>query len=127
MSKYDLNKVGTEELQARIDEVIDCTMDENRLVGAIVRVALNGTQCYSRTAVYADREQSWFMQDIEGTSGFRLAPGRALDDTAYQSGGAGKVGSASSASNMRRRRNGTARWPLWRGTITKFKTGGNFQ
>ncbi|NEW09005.1 hypothetical protein GK047_23720 [Paenibacillus sp. SYP-B3998] len=127
MSKYDLNKVGTEDFQARIDEVIDYTIDEKRLVGAVVRVALNGTQCYSRAAGYANREQSRFMQDIEGTSGFRLAPGRALDDTAYQSGGAGKVGSASSASNMRRWRNGTARWPLWRGPITKSKSGGNSQ
>lgn len=47
--------------------------------------------------------------------------------TAYQSGGAGKVGSASSASNIRRRRNGTARWPLWRYPITKSMSGGNSQ
>ncbi|WP_200905902.1 serine hydrolase [Paenibacillus sp. IHB B 3415] len=31
---------------------------------------------------------------VEGTAGFRLAPGRALDSTAYASGGAGMVGSA---------------------------------
>ncbi|MNN42290.1 Esterase EstB [compost metagenome] len=31
---------------------------------------------------------------VEGTAGFRLAPGRALDSTAYPSGGAGMVGSA---------------------------------
>ena len=31
---------------------------------------------------------------LEGTAGFRLAPGRALDGTAYPSGGAGMVGSA---------------------------------
>lgn len=31
---------------------------------------------------------------LKGTAGFRLAPGRALDDTAYPSGGAGMVGSA---------------------------------
>ncbi|GKS11779.1 serine hydrolase domain-containing protein [Paenibacillus chitinolyticus] len=31
---------------------------------------------------------------LEGTAGFRLAPGRALDETAFPSGGAGMVGSA---------------------------------
>lgn len=31
---------------------------------------------------------------VEGTAGFRLAPDRALDSTAYPSGGAGMVGSA---------------------------------
>ncbi|MCC3374233.1 serine hydrolase [Cohnella sp. REN36] len=32
---------------------------------------------------------------LEGTAGFRLAPGRALDESAFPSGGAGMVGSAS--------------------------------
>jgi CubicO group peptidase (beta-lactamase class C family) len=31
---------------------------------------------------------------VEGTAGFRLAPGRAFDSTAYPSGGAGMIGSA---------------------------------
>ncbi|MFC5468129.1 serine hydrolase domain-containing protein [Cohnella suwonensis] len=31
---------------------------------------------------------------LEGTAGFRLAPGRALDESAFPSGGAGMVGSA---------------------------------
>ncbi|MFB0844027.1 serine hydrolase domain-containing protein [Paenibacillus oleatilyticus] len=53
------------------------------------------------TAAYAnDMPEPRRMQDpervafLEGTAGFRLSPGRALDDTAYPSGGAGMVGSA---------------------------------
>lgn len=53
------------------------------------------------TAAYAnDMPEPRRMQDpervafVEGTAGFRLSPGRALDDTAYPSGGAGMVGSA---------------------------------
>ncbi|MBU7315270.1 serine hydrolase domain-containing protein [Paenibacillus oleatilyticus] len=53
------------------------------------------------TAAYAnDRPEPRRMQDpervafLEGTAGFRLSPGRALDNTAYPSGGAGMVGSA---------------------------------
>lgn len=70
MSKYDLNKIGTGDLQARIDDVIDRTLAEKRLVGAVVQVVLNGTQCYSRAAGYADREQSRIMQE---NTLFRLA------------------------------------------------------
>ncbi|MEC0090445.1 hypothetical protein [Paenibacillus macquariensis] len=42
MSKYDLNKAGIEDLQARIDEVIDCTIDEKKLAGAIAKSKIGG-------------------------------------------------------------------------------------
>ncbi|WP_187273956.1 hypothetical protein [Paenibacillus sp. N3.4] len=42
MSKYDLNKAGTEDLQARIDEVIDCTIDEKKLAGAVTKSKFGG-------------------------------------------------------------------------------------
>lgn len=70
MSKYESSKIDTEDLQARIDDVIDRTLTEKRLVGAVVQVVHKGTQCYSRAAGYADREQSRFMQD---NTLFRLA------------------------------------------------------
>lgn len=42
MSKYDLNKAGTEDLQARIDEDFDCTIDEIKLAGAITKSKYGG-------------------------------------------------------------------------------------
>ncbi|MHA6529382.1 hypothetical protein [Paenibacillus sp. BAC0078] len=42
MSKYDLNKAGTEDLQARIDEVVDCTIDEKKLAGAFIQSKFGG-------------------------------------------------------------------------------------
>lgn len=70
MSNENLNKKNSENLQTRIDEVVDRTIAEKRLVGAVVQVALNGTLCYSRAAGYADREQNRFMQN---DTLFRLA------------------------------------------------------
>ncbi|AHV96685.1 serine hydrolase domain-containing protein [Paenibacillus sabinae] len=70
MSKYELNKRDTEALQAHIDEVIDRTLAEKRLVGAVVQVTLNGMECYNRAAGYADREHNRFMQN---NTLFRLA------------------------------------------------------
>ncbi|RAV10934.1 serine hydrolase domain-containing protein [Paenibacillus contaminans] len=70
MSNENLNKKNLENLQTRIDEVVDRTIAEKRLVGAVVQVALNGTLCYSRAAGYADREQIRFMQN---DTLFRLA------------------------------------------------------
>ncbi|QWU18317.1 beta-lactamase family protein [Paenibacillus sophorae] len=65
-----MEKRESEDLQARIDEVIDRTLAEKRLVGTVVQVTLNGTPCYSRAAGYADREQNRFMQE---NTLFRLA------------------------------------------------------
>ncbi|WP_171688723.1 hypothetical protein [Paenibacillus germinis] len=42
MSKYDLKKAGTEDLQARIDEVFDCTIDEKKLAGAVTKSKYGG-------------------------------------------------------------------------------------
>ncbi|NGM83116.1 beta-lactamase family protein [Paenibacillus sp. 7124] len=70
MSKYELNKRDTEALQAHIDEVIDRTIADKRLVGAVVQVTLNGMLCYNRAAGYADREHNRFMQN---NTLFRLA------------------------------------------------------
>ncbi|MGW9530935.1 hypothetical protein ACWHAM_25080 [Paenibacillus terrae] len=57
MSKYVVNKVGTAaDLELRIEEAIDRTIDEKRLVGAVVRVAFNGAQYYS-SAGCPNREQ----------------------------------------------------------------------
>lgn len=64
------NKKGTHNLQARIDEVIECALAEKRLVGAVVNVAIDGVQCYSRAAGFADREKNRHMQE---NALFRLA------------------------------------------------------
>jgi len=156
LSKYDLNKVGTEDFQARIDEVIDRKIAEKKkLIGTVDQVSHNETQCYSRTAerlgmnntgliafddqrlsvAYAnDLPEPFRLLDfdhvsfIEDSSGFRLDPGEEIDDMAYQSGGIGMIGSAHLASNTRRWRNGKAApQPLWCRPITKSNSGGNSQ
>ncbi|WP_053377451.1 serine hydrolase domain-containing protein [Paenibacillus sp. FJAT-27812] len=55
MNQYDL--------QARIDEVIDRTLAEKRLVGAVIKVSLDGGLEYSRAAGFANRESNEQMQD----------------------------------------------------------------
>ncbi|OBZ13979.1 serine hydrolase [Bacillus sp. FJAT-26390] len=55
MNQYDL--------QARIDEVIDRTLAEKRLVGAVIKVSLDGRLEYSRAAGFANRESNELMQD----------------------------------------------------------------
>lgn len=42
MSKYGLNKAGTKDLQARIDEVFDSTIDEKKLAGAVTKSKSGG-------------------------------------------------------------------------------------
>lgn len=42
-------------LSGRIDEVLDRTLADKRLVGAVIKVAIDGTIVYSRAAGYADR------------------------------------------------------------------------
>jgi CubicO group peptidase (beta-lactamase class C family) len=70
LSKYNSNKMDTEGLQARIDEVIDRTLAERRLVGTVIQVAINGEKSYSRAAGFADREHHRLMQN---NTLFRLA------------------------------------------------------
>lgn len=42
MSKYDLNKAGKEDLQARIDGGVDCSIDEKKLAGAVAQFKFGG-------------------------------------------------------------------------------------
>lgn len=65
MSKLDL-----EHLADRIDEVIERTLYEKRLVGAVIKVAIDGELVYSRAAGFADREENRPMRE---ETLFRLA------------------------------------------------------
>ncbi|WP_169089991.1 serine hydrolase domain-containing protein [Paenibacillus sp. PL91] len=58
------------DLQARINEVIERTLAEKRLVGAVIKVALDGVPVYSRAAGFANRGTSQLMQE---DTLFRLA------------------------------------------------------
>ncbi|MBE9916499.1 beta-lactamase family protein [Paenibacillus donghaensis] len=57
-------------LQTRIDEVIERTISDKRLVGAVIKVAIHGKEYYSRAVGYADREKNRPMQE---NTLFRLA------------------------------------------------------
>ncbi|NOU86678.1 serine hydrolase [Paenibacillus sp. LMG 31460] len=98
--------IATDVLGAVIAKVIDLPLDE--AIRTLVTAPL-GMDDTAFTAVDPERLTTAYanavpeprpLRDpdsidfIEGTAGFRLAPGRALDDTAYHSGGAGMVGSA---------------------------------
>lgn len=56
MSILDSNKIITECLSGRIDRVIDRTLADKRLVGAVIKVAIDGELVYSRAAGFADRQ-----------------------------------------------------------------------
>ncbi|QWU18353.1 beta-lactamase family protein [Paenibacillus sophorae] len=62
--------MGAEGLQAEVDEVIDRTLSEKRLVGTVVKIALDGKLSYSRAAGLADRERNLPMRE---DALFRLA------------------------------------------------------
>lgn len=70
MSILDSNKIITDCLSGRIDEVIDRTLADKRLVGAVIKVAIDGELVYSRAAGFADREMSRLMRE---DALFRLA------------------------------------------------------
>lgn len=70
MSKLNANKMNSDRLQARVDEVIDRTLADKRLVGAVIKVAINGVLVYNRAAGFADREKNQTMQE---NALFRLA------------------------------------------------------
>lgn len=57
-------------LSGHIDEVMDRTLADKRLVGAVIKVAINGTMVYSRAAGYADRGLNRLMRE---DALFRLA------------------------------------------------------
>ncbi|GFZ89027.1 serine hydrolase [Paenibacillus marchantiophytorum] len=70
MSKLYSNRMNSEFPPGRIDEVIDQTLADKRLVGAVIQIALDGVLVYSRAAGYADREMNRLMQE---DALFRLA------------------------------------------------------
>ncbi|WP_405175939.1 serine hydrolase domain-containing protein [Paenibacillus sp. FSL H8-0261] len=70
LSILDSNKINTEWLSGRIDEVIDRTLADKRLVGAVIKVAIDGELVYSRAAGLADREMNRLMRE---DALFRLA------------------------------------------------------
>ncbi|ASA21232.1 serine hydrolase domain-containing protein [Paenibacillus donghaensis] len=57
-------------LKTYIDQVIERTLSEKRIVGTVVQVSIDGELVYSRAAGYADREQQEIMQE---NALFRLA------------------------------------------------------
>lgn len=64
------NKINSGCLPGRIDDVIDRTLADKRLVGAVIKVAIDGVLVYSRAAGLADREMNLHMQE---NALFRLA------------------------------------------------------
>ncbi|WP_330217257.1 serine hydrolase domain-containing protein [Paenibacillus durus] len=70
MNNYEINQMGAAGLQARVDEVIDRTLSEKRVVGTVVKIALDGKLSYSRAAGLADRERNLPMRE---DALFRLA------------------------------------------------------
>ena len=64
------NNINPECLPGRIDEVIDRTLADKRLVGAVIKVAIDGVLVYSRAAGLADREMNLLMRE---DALFRLA------------------------------------------------------
>jgi CubicO group peptidase (beta-lactamase class C family) len=70
LSKLYSNKINPESLSGRIDEVIDRTLADKRLVGAVIKVAIDGVLVYSRAAGLADRETNRLMRE---DALFRLA------------------------------------------------------
>ncbi|WP_261807593.1 serine hydrolase [Paenibacillus sp. N3.4] len=64
------NNINPASLPDRIDEVIDQTLADKRLVGAVIQVAIDGAMIYSRAAGHADRELNKPMRE---DSLFRLA------------------------------------------------------
>jgi len=64
------NKINPEHLSGRIDDVIDRTLADNRLVGTVIKVAIDGEIVYSRAAGHADREMNRLMRE---DALFRLA------------------------------------------------------
>lgn len=64
------NNINPEGLPGRIDEVIDRTLADKRLVGAVIKVAIDGVLVYSRAAGLANREMNKPMREDDL---FRLA------------------------------------------------------
>ncbi|MBE1444400.1 serine hydrolase domain-containing protein [Paenibacillus sp. OAS669] len=56
-------KTDLEFVHKSVNEVIDRTLEEKRIVGTVVQIALGGNLVYSRPAGWADREQKRPMQE----------------------------------------------------------------
>ncbi|MEC0226491.1 serine hydrolase domain-containing protein [Paenibacillus alba] len=70
MSTINSNILKPDHLPGRIDEVIERTIADKRLVGAVIQVALDGELVYNRAVGLADRERNRPMQE---NALFRLA------------------------------------------------------
>ncbi len=58
-----MGTIDLELLHKNVNEVIERTLEEKRIVGAVVQIALGGNLVYSRPAGWADREQKRPMQE----------------------------------------------------------------
>lgn len=58
-----MRTVDLELLNKSVNEVIDHTLEEKRIVGTVVQISLGGNLIYSRPAGWADREQKRPMQE----------------------------------------------------------------
>lgn len=59
----NMRNIDLELLHKSVNEVIDRTLEEKRIVGTVVQIALGGSLVYSRPAGWADREQKRPMQE----------------------------------------------------------------
>ncbi|MDM5277620.1 serine hydrolase domain-containing protein [Paenibacillus silvae] len=58
-----MRKMDIELLHHNVNEVINRTLEEKRIVGAVVQISKGGELVYSRPAGWADREQQRLMQE----------------------------------------------------------------
>ncbi|WP_427181255.1 serine hydrolase domain-containing protein [Paenibacillus sp. TC-CSREp1] len=58
-----MRKMDIELLHNEVNEVINRTLEEKRIVGAVVQISKGGELVYSRPAGWADREQQRLMQE----------------------------------------------------------------
>ncbi|MNI08506.1 Esterase EstB [compost metagenome] len=70
MSILHSNTINLDRLPERIDKVIDQTLTDKRLAGAVIKVAVDGKLLYSRAAGFANRELN---QPMREDALFRLA------------------------------------------------------
>ncbi|WP_256706517.1 serine hydrolase domain-containing protein [Paenibacillus sp. FSL R7-0337] len=70
MSTQYSNTINPDHLLARIDKVIEQTLTDKRLAGAVIKVAVDGKLLYSRAAGFASRE---LKQPMREDALFRLA------------------------------------------------------
>ncbi|MHA6531697.1 serine hydrolase domain-containing protein [Paenibacillus sp. BAC0078] len=64
------NIINPDRLPERINQVVDKTLTDKRLAGAVIKVAMDGKVVYSRAAGFADRELNLAMRE---DALFRLA------------------------------------------------------